>query len=217
MRHVRRAASRPVLFLAAFIVLSLGIWWVPRSDVQAKDPEFKMDKKGKDDPVAPTVGLSSWDNSLHSSGDDESFGVYEVKNIDDSSSNSVVITVQSVEDLTNTTTGDTLLTEWQFSSDGDGTADAGVATGGSYGGVPFTDMGHSTGTDNFVSSGAFLNPGIVFSTGDSGKKGLDDKGELTVTSRGLNAEDSGSDDDATEAPDVGDYEANIQLLLTWPE
>lgn len=216
MKHVKRAASRPVLFVVAFLLLSVAIWWLPRTDVFAKDPSFKQDKKGKDDPVAPTIGLSSWDNSLHTSGDNESFAVFEVKELDESGTLSVLITVLSISDLTNTVTGDTLATTWQFITDGDGTLDAGVETGGSYSGVTFFAMGHNTGTESFVSTTAFMNPGVVFQSGSSGKKGLDDKGDITLAARGLNAEDFGSNNDATEAPDVGDYEANLQLMLTWP-
>jgi hypothetical protein len=43
MKHVKRAASRPVLFVVAFLLLSVAIWWLPRTDVFAKDPSFKQD------------------------------------------------------------------------------------------------------------------------------------------------------------------------------
>ena len=89
-----------------------------------------------------------------------------------------------------------------------------MITGGSYGGTPYANQGQATGstdTTHFVTSSALMNPGVVVT-----QIPPDETVILYIKSRGKNAQDYGSNSDATEVPDAGtNYEAAMEIRLTY--
>jgi len=144
-------------------------------------------------PSTPS-GMSDWDNTTIGTTNDSVATI----TLDSLGSLFTTVRVSSIGDLTHSTVGsETLTTTWKFSTDGDGSSSSGVVESGTT-----QALGHNT----YVASASFLS-GWVDVTRVSG----DADTVFTITSHGENPYDFGNDSDATEAPVVGAYTADVVL------
>lgn len=161
--------------------------------------------------TTPT-GLSTWDNSASTTGETDSVAIFRlVANVD------VTLTATARGLLSQTIGAQTavLATYYQLDSDGDGstaTGFLGTEAGGGVGSV-FYVGGGSSGYETL--NGLTPGGGTLLGTGKTLTYVQQDGNALvTITCRGLNGEDLGSDSDNTEAPDPGTYTATLTLLAT---
>ncbi len=122
-------------------------------------------------PASAPAGITTPYNSLIGTTNDYTV-TYDMRI---NSSGTALLTLNSVTDLTHDTSGETLLTLWSFSTDGDGVTGSGIVSSAST-----IAQGH----DNFVDSATLLGAGGVTVT----FVGNDDL-VFTVTSRGWHATD----------------------------
>jgi hypothetical protein len=165
----------------------------------------------KQDPTTPT-GLDDWNNTNITAAESDSVAVFRlVTNTD------LVLSAPTQSVLTHGTTGETLATYYQLTTDGNGSTTTGF--------LP-TVTGHGVGSLLYVGGGSTawetaqsLSPGTFLGSGKTVTHvNRDGALLLTVTVRGLNGEDLGADSDLTEAPDVGtatDYTANLVLRASY--
>ena len=162
----------------------------------------------KQDETSPT-GLTDWENVNISSTASDSVAIYRlVTNVD------IDLTASTADVLVHGTSWEPLATYYKITSDGDGSTTTGFESKENGDGVgSFVYVGGGS-TDwetlNGETAGTFLLGGKTITHAE-----LDGQVLLTITVRGLNGEDLGTDSDLTEAPDSGttsDYVASLTLL-----
>jgi hypothetical protein len=207
----------------AYIVVALGLMGPLRlAEGQFTDFSDTMSFEGvvnsivawivnNQDATTPT-GITVWDSSTLAASATDSVAIFRlVANVD------VTLTATAQGILSQTVGAGTpvLATYYQIASDGDGssaTGFLGTETGDGIGGV-FYVGGGSSGYETL--NGLTAGGGTLLSTGKTLTYVQQDGNALvTITCRGQNGEDLGSDSDNTEAPDPGTYTADLTLLAT---
>ena len=159
--------------------------------------------------VAAPTALTNWDTTGANSTTVHYLSI-TINSVDEN----ILLDFTQKDPLKHKQTDETLTTTWTWWTDGNGTTTTGVITGGSYGGTPYANQGQATGstdTTHFVTSSALMNPGVVVT-----QIPPDETVILYIKSRGKNAQDYGSNSDATEVPDAGtNYEAAMEIRLTY--
>ncbi|MBT5535957.1 hypothetical protein HOK31_23000 [Candidatus Poribacteria bacterium] len=193
---------------------------LPLADAQFSDTSDTMSFEGvvnsivawinnKQDPTTPT-GIDAWDNSTLTTTQTDSVAILRlVTNV------SVTLTATTQDTLSQTLGATTavLATYYQVDSDGDGSATTGFLGSETGIGSPIYVGGGSSGYETLngltVGGDTFLGAGKTLTYVEQDGNVL-----ITVTCRGWNGEDLGSDSDNTEAPDPGTYTADLTLLAT---
>lgn len=153
--------------------------------------------------VDTATTITNWDTTGVNSTTEQTVRA-QITNMDQN----VLLTFPQKGTLTYAATAETLSTTWKFWTDGDGVSSTGIQAGGSYGGVSYATQGLNA----FASAANLANPGVVITL-----VGADKNVYIYITSRGINAEDFGSNSDSTEAPDAStSYSASMQMQIEWP-